>query len=883
MGWMRPIATALVIGSSMLPASGTPANKAGLEKHYAQFLPERLNQCSLCHLPSNARHPETLDEIPHNYFGTRLRLLGEELRGAGETSDIATRLKLIAKEDSDHDGVSNELELLLGFFPGDASDTPSSNALANVASVESAFTNFLASFRWRPFEPVQRPAVPQVDGDWVRNPIDSFIAAGHASKNLKARPEAPRPVLLRRVYLDLIGLAPTPEEISAFEHDFSPDAYDKVVDRLLNDPRHGERWARHWMDIWRYSDWAGWSGGNQIRDSQPHIWRWRDWIIESLNEDKGYDRMVAEMLAADELAPEDPETIRATGFLVRNYKMLSREQWLEDTINHTSRAFLGVTMHCAKCHDHRSDPISQMEYFQMRAIFEPHKVRIDHVPGETDTKKAGLARAYDAEIDVPTWFFVRGDERQPLTNKIITAAVPHVLGGALSIEPVSLPLFAHSPEKRPFVIDDQITNSAKLVAQMQAEAEKANTSADAPSRKKLETASALSLAEAKHEALLAVIHAERLEDNKEAEEWKTAAKQALSAQRNAAVRETAHNLLLARHAKAILDEKAAADDLDSAAREKIGKEIKEAAKKLGEAEAAFAKAEEETKSELTTAYKPRPIQTYPASSTGRRLAFAHWLTSTNNPLTARVAVNHIWLRHIGQALVPTVDDFGAGGRDPAHPELVDWLAAELMAGGWKMRAVHRLIVTSAAYQMASTPDQDNLRIDPDNVHVWRMPSRRMEAEIIRDNILFASGQLDPAMGGPEIDHTHGLTSKRRSIYLRIAAEKEVEFLNIFDGPSVTECYERKPSVMPHQALALTNSELTRTQAKHLAGTLSASDPQAFISQAFTRILARAPTPEEERLCLEYLARRSGDAGATAGAKENLILVLFNHHDFVTIR
>jgi hypothetical protein len=203
------------------------------------------------------------------------------------------------------------------------------------------FAKFLASYRWRPFDRVQRPAIPQATNtDWLRTPIDAFIAAEHEARGLKPRPAATKAVLLRRVYLDLIGLSPTPAEQQAFENDHSSDAYEKVVDRLLADPRYGERWGRHWMDIWRYSDWAGWTDGKQVRDSQRHIWRWRDWIVDALNSDRGYDRMVIEMLAGDELAPEDPNTLRATGFLVRNYKMLSREQWLEDTVKHTPRHFL---------------------------------------------------------------------------------------------------------------------------------------------------------------------------------------------------------------------------------------------------------------------------------------------------------------------------------------------------------------------------------------------------------------------------------------------------------------------------------------------------------------------------------------------------------------
>ena len=235
----------------------------------------------------------------------------EELAAAGKPTSLAARLNLIAAEDSDGDGVSNEVELLLGHNPGDAKDKPSSKELAQAKVRQAEFAKFAAAYRWRPFETVQRPSVPKVkNASWVRNPVDAFIASEHEARGLKPRPEAAKEALLRRVYLDLIGLNPTPEEQRQFLADESSDAYEKVVDRLLNDPRHGERWGRHWMDVWRYSDWAGWSGGNQIRDSKPHIWRWRDWIIESLNADKGYDRMLMEMLAADELACDPQVDLR---------------------------------------------------------------------------------------------------------------------------------------------------------------------------------------------------------------------------------------------------------------------------------------------------------------------------------------------------------------------------------------------------------------------------------------------------------------------------------------------------------------------------------------------------------------------------------------------
>ena len=217
----------------------------------------------------------------------------------------------------------------------------------------------------------------------------------HEQRGLDPAPPAAPGVLIRRVYLDLIGLVPTPEEVRAFVADPSDRAYEEIVDRLLASPQYGERWGRHWMDVWRYSDWDGY--GAEVRESQPHIWRWRDWIVESLNADKGYDRMVVEMLAADEAAPDDPAALRATGFLVRNWYKFNRNVWLDDTVEHTSKAFLGLTLNCAKCHDHKYDPIAQTEYYRFRAFFEPHTTRTDPVPGQPDTAKDGLVRVYDGE------------------------------------------------------------------------------------------------------------------------------------------------------------------------------------------------------------------------------------------------------------------------------------------------------------------------------------------------------------------------------------------------------------------------------------------------------------------------------------------------------
>ncbi|MFO0907419.1 MAG: DUF1549 domain-containing protein [Isosphaeraceae bacterium] len=260
-----------------------------------------------------------------------------------------------------------------------------------------------------------------------------------------------------------MGLPPSRDDLAAFRAETRPDAAPRVVDRLLADPRHGERWGRHWLDVWRYSDWYGL--GAEIRYSHPHIWRWRDWVVSSLNADAGYDRMVTAMLAGDELAPGDPDTLRATGFLVRNWEIFNRNVWLSNTVEHTARAFLGLTLQCARCHDHKFDPVSQVEYYRLRAFFEPYHVRIDRVPAEPDRTKAGLARAFDDYLDRATYRFIRGDEARPDTTRPLLPGTPAVLGGEVRIVPRTLTLEEAWPDKRPFVIRETVAAAESAVVQ----------------------------------------------------------------------------------------------------------------------------------------------------------------------------------------------------------------------------------------------------------------------------------------------------------------------------------------------------------------------------------------------------------------------------------
>jgi hypothetical protein len=309
-----------------------------------------------------------------------------------------------------------------------------------------------------------------------------------------------------------------------------------------------------------------------------------------------------------------------------------------------------------------------------------------------------------------------------------------------------------------------------------------------------------------------------------------------------------------------------------------------------------------------TAYTPL-VRLNPASSTGRRLALARWIVSRDNPLTARVAVNHIWLRHFGKPLVATVANFGLGGKKPTHPKLLDWLAVRFMEDGWSMKKLHRLIVTSNTYRLSSRAARNNpnLTADPDNHFLWRMNPRRMEAEVVRDSLLAVAGQLDFTHGGPIINEKLGQSSRRRSVYFRFNTEYKMQFLDQFDAPSPSECYQRQESVVPQQALTLINSALalnsSRVLARSLAGTKPLSDP-AFVTAAFEQVLGRQPTEAERTRCERFLRDQTAllrtparltpfppgpdvviapAADPAQRARENLVLVLFNHNDFVTIR
>ena len=664
-----------------------------------------------------------------------------------------------------------------------------------------------------------------------------------------------------------------------------------MVDRLLASPRYGERWGRHWMDVWRYSDW--WGLGADLRNSQKHIWHWRDWIIEALNADEGYDGMVRAMLAADELNPEDPGRLRATGFLARSYYKFNRNTWLEDVVEHTGKAFLGLTLNCARCHDHKYDPIGQADYYRFRAVFEPYQVRTDLVPGQPDPEQDGIPRVFDCNVDAPTYRFERGDEARPFKDRPLKPGLPPVLApGGLKIEPIRLPAEAATPGLRAFVVEDLLHAAVEKIVAARAPLEQAQSSGV---EARIEAAAkARAAAEIQPEVIRARAAADRARAGQPpAGDAAELAARALRLERTAAVAKAEEDVARAALALAEADapkQEAAKKALDAA------KAAAEAARKAIDAPGGeytpIAGARKSLESNLETeASRTKP---FPATSTGRRAALAGWITDRRNPLTARVAVNHIWMRHFGTPLVPTVFDFGRKGTAPTHPELLDWLAAEFMDRGWSMKHLHRLVVTSAAYRRTSSAagaDPATLAADPENRWYWRRGPVRMEAQVVRDSLLHLAGVLDPAMGGPPIPPTDE-ASRRRSLYFVHSHNDHQKFLATFDDAGVLECYRRSESIVPAQALALSNSRLALELASKLADRLdrpgSASD-EAFARAAFGTILAGTPNPAELEACvraltdLKALLSANGVADPGRRARADLVQALLNHNDFLTIR
>ncbi len=664
------------------------------------------------------------------------------------------------------------------------------------------------------FRKPSRPQIPKVKNrSWVRTPIDAFILAKLEEKGLQPSPLADKRTLIRRVTFDLTGAPPTPEEINAFLADRSPQAYERVVKRLLASPRYGERWAQHWLDVVRFGE----TNGFELDAEREQAWRYRDYVVKSLNDDKPYDRFITEQIAGDELDPNSFEMRVATGFLragpqhvvAGNQDLaVNRQEWLTEVMFGVGNGIMGLTVGCARCHDHKFDPIPQADFYRLQAFFAAS----DNYDFKRPTKEQ--EQAYGAAVKA------HKERLKPILDQIAAIEKPYKEKLTAAKRAKLEPLFADALAKEEKLRSGEEKRLAK---------------------------EAQSMLEIKWNELVATLSPEDRE-------------------KRAALRRQMHDIDVYSPdplPKAL----AVADALNPTPPINI--------LKGGDPHRAGDEAPPRFPSVMLPKDAPaeaeiEPVQIGEFKSTGRRLALARWLTRPDNPMTARVMVNRLWHYHFGRGVVATPNDFGRNGQQPTHPELLDWLAVEFMnptwsagereSGGagergtrgqgdkgnpqsairnpqsksWSLKRMHELIVLSNAYQQSSAPSSAEAdakaKIDPDNKLLWRMNRQRLDAEEIRDAVLAVSGELTEQLGGPSIKvplepevydtifteyepdnlwpvHPDPRQHSRRSIYLVRKRNVRLPLLVAFDAPDLMSvCGARQVSVHALQSLTLMNSE-----------------------------------------------------------------------------
>ena len=691
----------------------------------------------------------------------------------------------------------------------------------------------------------KRSALPEVkESGWVKNPIDRFILQGLESAGFRHASEAGREALLRRVTFDLTGLPPTVDERAAFLADARADAYERVVDRLLASPRYGERWAQHWLDLAHYAD----SNGFEIDAERPDAWRYRDWVVDAFNRDLPYDRFVSLQLAGDEIAPGDPSALIATGFgragprevVIGNLDpAVVRQSELTEVTGTVGSVFLGLTIGCARCHDHKFEALPTTDYYRLQAFFAGARFVETPIASQTEQETIALAnKAIDAKI-------------APLKARIAAIDAPYrkaiTAAKKASLTPGERALLA-IPEKDRTKIQKRliqgIEGTLNITWDLVFDAVAKNPKDHAERENLKRQIYVLDLTRPRPPA-----HAQALAESKPEAPETFVARRGDPANVGPRVEARPPGVIL-----------------------------------LAQGADAF----------------PKVIPT--KTTTGRRRALASWLTRADNPLTARVIVNRLWQHHFGKGIVATPSDFGIRGEAPTHPELLDWLAAELIDQGWKLKPIHRLMVTSAAYRQSSvmTPAElakSQAADDPENALLFHMRRRRMEAESLRDAMLLASGELNLEAGGPGVlvpiereiedlifteqevvdlwpetpDPSQHL---RRSLYLFRKRNVRYAMFDAFDAPDTqSACPERGVSTHALQALVMLNGDFAAGRAKALAGRLYREVPEggdARIAHAYRVVLCREPRPDEVTKARAFLAsqtplirRRIADGRPTA--------------------
>ncbi len=692
-----------------------------------------------------------------------------------------------------------------------------------------------ASFKngkW-PFQPPRRPAVPAVNNPaWVVNPIDAFVLHALEEKRLQPNAAADKLTLLRRVTFDLTGLPPSPAEQRAFAADQSGDAYEKLVDRLLDSPRYGERWAQHWLDVVRYAE----TDGFKEDAFRPNAHAYRDYVIRAFNADLPYDRFIRQQLAGDELEPDNPAALVATG-LNRLYpdesnaaNVRQRLQEIHDDLTETlGLAFLGLTIGCAQCHDHKFDPISQVDYYRLQAFFAPMLPR-DDMPLVTRDAQRQYAEQLAA------WEQATKSVREAIEAILAPKREAAMKDALLKFEP-DIRQAVETPEEKRSAMDKRMATQAMKYVEP-----------------KLREITGKLKGDEKRQY-------EELEKQlAQFDSMKPAPVPTAMAVSDGAVQSPPTFRLAVGNFR----------------------------KPLEEVQPGFPA--------FLGSSEPRIVPPSGVSSSGRRSALAEWLCRSDHPLTSRVMVNRLWQHHFGRGIVGTPNDFGAMGEGPSHPELLDWLAVEFVDQGFSIKAMHRLMVTSAAYGQSSLVDLDNpahakgLELDGANKLLWHARRGRLEGEAIRDTMLGLAGQLNSEMYGPSArpelppgiepryawkPDAKAAERNRRSIYVIAKRNLRYPLLDIFDLPDMhNSCPQRSATTTAPQALALLNSEFTLGQAQHWSGRLLSehgSDLAVFVGAAYAEAFARPVSDAQLRVAREFLARQAETIAESGGATASATL------------
>ena len=699
---------------------------------------------------------------------------------------------------------------------------------------------------WAFQKPVQAELPKVANRARVRTPIDTFVLAKLEEKDLSLSPDAPKLKLMRRACFDLIGLPPSPEEVSQFMSDKRAGAYERLIDRLLESPHYGERWGRHWLDVAGFLQEYGYGGDIDYKATLKGMWRYRDYVIRAFNQDKPYDQFIAEQLAGDELVdwrnakeytPEILDALAATGYL-RSQRDVTHEGETNNPrhrldmhfrlVDHVTSGVLGLTVGCARCHNHKYDPIPQKEYYRLASLFSTSYNQQDwltpfdrYLPDVPKPVQEEIEK-HNSEIDRPLGELRKQlrDLREPYEQKVFESKM--AAAGVLDawredvVKAFGTPERRRTPIQRYFVrtLETALKTSPEEVDRLLSEKDKV---AAAKLQQRIETLESWRRSYGEIPALWDVGEA------------------------------PTYNLFHRGNT------------------DTPGQEV--------------------TPGFLTVLSEPgqtefeRPSDAR-AGSSGRRLAFARWLASRDNPITARVMVNRIWMHHFGRGIVETAENFGELGMRPTHPKLLDWLAVDFMDNGWKIKRLHKLIMTSSVYrQMSRRANEDEAargeEVDGSNYLLWRMNLRRLEAEAIRDSVLAVSGKLDRTTGGPHTPLTWGSdglvlavetdpapsSQFRRSVYLFARRNYSLTFLDVFDYPVVPiNTPRRSLSATPLQSLTLLNGQFAMERAGDFAvrvrDVVGAEAPaEKKTEAAFQIALARKPTAEEVKVSTEHFGRQ----------------------------